>query len=308
MRAEPRSGDLRILACQLAIPEMSAAGERDAHLQQSAEKVRHALSSHAPVDLVVLPELSSIDYSRRAFENLSALAEPLEGPSFECWRALARDFGTHVAFGFPRRAGDAVHISMAVVAPSGTLLGHYDKLHLAQYGASMEKDYFTIGQHLFVFEIRGVRIAPIICYDIRIPELPRTLVVKHGVDLILHSGAYYRDPSFYSWHQFAVSRAIENQVFMLSLNRAGACYGNSIFCPPWMDGEREPTLLAEHDEVFALLTLDPSEITQARERYSFLRDRLESYDLPVIGVSEAADEAQPSLRPRLVPSPLEREG
>ena len=101
--------------------------------------------------------------------------------------------------------------------------------------------------------------------------------------MILHAGAYYRDRSFYSWHQFAVSRAIENQVFFLSLNRAGAYYGNSIFCPPWVDEDREPTVFSEHDELFQRLTVDRAEIEFARERYSFLRDRLDSYDLPVVG-------------------------
>lgn len=292
MNEGPGSAGLRVLACQLAIPTLTTAEERDSHLGGSAERVRRALSAQGPVDLVVLPELSSIDYSRGAFENLDALAEPLDGPSLVQWRAVAQEFGTHVAYGFPRRDEGEFRITLAVVAPSGELLGHYDKLHLAQYGASMEKEYFAIGKHLFVFEVKEFRIAPIICYDIRIPELPRTLVVKHGVDLILHSGAYYRDPSFYSWHQFAVSRAVENQVFMLSLNRAGESYGSSIFCPPWVDGDREPTVFSDHEEVFERLTLDKSEIAYARERFSFLRDRLESYDLPVIDSPEGTVESE----------------
>jgi len=50
-------------------------------------------------------------------------------------------------------------------------------------------------------------------------------VSHHDVDLILHVGAYARDESFYSWHAFAVTRAVENQFFVLSLNRAGTHFG-----------------------------------------------------------------------------------
>jgi len=261
---------------------MTSAAERDAHLQNTADKIRRELGE-SPVDLVALPELSSIDYSRHAFDKLESLSEPLYGPSFAIWREVAREHRTHIAYSFPRRAENGYFISLAVVAPSGDLLGHYDKLHLAQYGASMEKEYFKSGKHLFVFEVNGFRIAPIICYDIRIPELSRTLVVDHGVDMILHAGAYYRDPSFFSWHPFAISRAIENQVYFLSLNRAGAYFGRSIFCAPWMDEDREPTIFSEHDEQFQRLTSLRSETEFARERYSFLKDRLKSYDRPVAG-------------------------
>lgn len=282
MSESPAPCNLQVLACQIEIPHITNASERDAHLQKSVEKVRRELSERT-VDLVALPELSSIDYSRAAFDKLDELSEPFDGPSFVAWREVAREFGTYVAYGFPRRAAAGFHVSLAVVAPSGDMLGHYDKLHLAQYGASMEKEYFTQGGHLFVFAVNGFRIAPIICYDIRIPELSRTLVVDHGADLILHAGAYYRDRTFHSWHQFAVSRAIENQVFFLSLNRAGLYYGNSIFCLPWVDEDQEPTVFSDHDEQFQRLTLDRGEIERARERYSFLRDRLDSYDLPVVG-------------------------
>lgn len=277
------SGALSVLACQVAIPETTGAEARDAHLERLAALVRAALRE-APADLVALPELASIDYSRAAFARLDALAEDLHGPSYESWARVAEETGAHVAYGFPRRVADGFRISVGVVAPDGRLLGWYDKLHLAQYGASMEKEYFGRGAHLCVVDVAGFRIAPIICYDIRIPELSRTLALDHGADLILHCGAYYRDPSFYSWHDFAVTRALENQVYLLSLNRAGAGFGGSVFCPPWIDETCEPLRLPEHDERLQRLTLTTAAITEARETYSFREDRLESYRLPLVGL------------------------
>ena len=269
---------LRLLACQINIPPMTSASQRDEHLEKLAQKINEALADD-PVDLIVLPELSSIDYSRDALNNIKALAEPLDGPSYQCWRSVARRYSCYVSYGFARRDGDKTYISVAVVDREGELVGYYDKIHLAQYGASIEKEFFDRGNHLFTFSVNGLKLAPIICYDIRIPELSRSLAIEYGVDLILHCGAYYRDESFHSWHAFAMTRALENQVFFLSLNRAGANYGHSVFCRPWMDESIPLQCFSIHDEDFCMIEIKQTEIKTARNRYTFLKDRLKSYNL-----------------------------
>lgn len=271
---------LIVLACQIDIPPMITVAERDKHLTDSAAKVRSLLAGQT-ADLVVLPELSSIDYSRASFDNLAALAEPLDGASFKCWRKVACYCNVYVSYSFARRDDTGCYITIAVVGPDGALVGHYDKLHLAHYGASMEKDYFRRGNHLFTFKVNGFTIAPIICYDIRIPELTRSLVVDHGADVILHCGAYFRDKSFHTWHSFAVTRALENQVFFMSLNRAGDNYGNSILCWPWLDEDTAPVSFPENAEAFKFLRLEKAQLQNARQEYSFLQDRLADYDIPI---------------------------
>jgi len=273
----PRTDTLRLLACQIAVPPMTRAEERDAHLDRAAALVSDALRRE-PADLVVLPELSSIDYSPAAFAHLGALAEPLDGPSLQRWAGVARAHGVHVVFGFARRAGDATFISTAVAAPDGSCLGVYDKLHLCQYGAGVEKAYFTRGDHVLTFTVGGITCAPIICYDIRIPELSRSLVLRDGVDLILHCGAYFRDESFATWHDFITARALENQVYLLSLNRAGRDYGRSAFCTPWMDETRPKTVFHDHREDLRGFDVTRAGIVAARDSYSFLADRLTDYD------------------------------
>lgn len=287
------TNSLRILACQIDIPTTTTAAERDAHLARVAGEVRSRLADQ-PADLVVLPELASIDYSRSAFNNLGVLAEPLDGASFQVWRAVAMSYGVTVVYGFARADAERSYISMAAVGPDGNLLGYYDKLHLAQYGASMEKEYFSRGDHLLVLDVCGFRVAPIICYDIRIPELSRTLAVDHGVDAILHCGAYYRDLSFHTWHDFAVARALENQCYFLSLNRAGEQYGHSVFCHPWHDETMGPQVFPEHEEAFLRFLATRAEIDAVRDTYSFLLDRLESYALPVVGKAEPSASCEQS--------------
>ena len=271
---------LKLLACQIEIPAIITTSERDAHLAVSTAKVRKAIADSA-VDIVVLPELSSIDYSRETFDNLAELAEKLDGPSYQNWHQVAKECNAHIVYSFARRAVNSTHISTAVVDPRGNLVGYYDKIHLAQFGASMEKEYFKGGNHLFTFTVKGFKIAPIICYDIRIPELCRTLSVDHGVDIILHCGAYYRDESFHTWHKFATVRAIENQIFFLSLNRAGENYGSSMFCMPWMDENELPIRFPDNNEKLLKIEIDRTMLDAVREKYTFLRDRLPTYAIPI---------------------------
>ncbi len=266
---------------------MVTAAERDAHLSSSVNKVSKAIEQSENVDLIVLPELSSIDYSRESFNALDTLAEPLDGASFKAWSALAARYDVAVVYSFALTNHDGTFICVAMVDANGQLRGHYNKVHLAQYGASMEKDYFQCGSHLFTFELNGFTLAPIICYDIRIPELSRALSVEHNVDIILHCGAYYRDESFETWHDFAKTRAIENQVYLLSLNRAGEHYGNSIFCLPWMDKNTPAKHFPNTKEAFKQLHISRSVIQQAREQYSFLTDRLTDYRLPLLKEHDA---------------------
>lgn len=267
---------LSVLACQIDIPHVTTRDTREAHVRALCNKIDERLTAK-PHELVVLPELSTVEYSRAAFDRLHEIAEDLEGPSVRTFSELARKHRTTIVFGMPRKVDGHFCISQVAVGPDGAVLCAYDKLHICQYGASMEKEYFTKGGHLSTFSIKGIKIAPIICYDIRIPELSRTLTVEHDVDLILHCGAYARDESFYSWHHFVVTRALENQLFFLSLNRAGESFGNSLFCPPWIDETNSPYSFPQTDEHFASLTVDLTASRKAREDYTFLLDRFEDY-------------------------------
>ena len=268
---------LIILACQVAIPAIANANERDRHVRHLVALITELVLAQPNVDLVVLPELSTVDYSRASFDRLDELAETLDGTSFQAFAQLAKQHQVAIVFGMPRQELGNYYISQVVIDAQGAYLGHYDKIHIAQFGDSMEKDYFQRGQHLCVVDIKGVRLAPIICYDIRIPELTRQLVTEHQVDCILHCGAYARDESFYSWHDFVVTRAMENQVYCVSLNRAGEHFGESAFCLPWMDEAQKVVKFAAHEAGFKVLTVDLEEIKKVRNKYTFLKDRLAGY-------------------------------
>ena len=276
---------LKILACQISIPATSTVERRDNHLKQTSAKADKWLTEN-PADILVLPELSSLDYSTDTFTNLESVAEEDNGSSYRTWSEVAKSHNCWVLYGYARRCNHgalpAYSIATGVIKPDGKLDGVYEKLHLAQFGASEEKDYFNVaGSQLLVFECKGFKLAPITCYDIRFAELARALVLQHGVDCILHTGAYARDPSFDSWHAFVKTRAMENQIYVLSLNRAGDFFGQSVFMPPWVDDTVHPTLFDETKEQSLLVTLERKALNYARDEFHFLDDRLSSYDLPL---------------------------
>ena len=271
------TGALTVLACQVSVPPVQTPADRDAHVLALCERIRQYLNRSDTVDLIVLPELCTIEYSIGAFSHLDSLAEPIDGPSTQAFSRLAQDSGAMVVFGMARSTKQGFAISQIIIDGVGEVVGCYDKMHLCHYGASTEKDFFQPGERVVLVDLKGWCIAPIICYDIRIPELSRALTVDHDANLLLHCGAYFRDESFSSWHSFAITRAMENQVYLLSLNRAGADYGGSIFCPPWIDDDQPAQYFETHDEDFRHLELDPALLLDVRSQYTFLKDRHLAY-------------------------------
>lgn len=274
-----KSDPLRLLGCQVAIPDTVCASDRDRHVASVCERIANHLAESAPVDLIVLPELCTLTYSREAFEVLDDLAEPLDGPSVTHFAELARAQSAMVVFGMARRTDTEFRISQVILSETGKVTACYDKLHLCQYGASCEKEFFEPGEKMTVVNLKGWKVAPLICYDIRIPEMTRALVLEYHADLLLHCGAYFRDESFATWHSFATTRAMENQAYLLSINRAGSQYGNSLFCFPWMDENHPAVAFAEHAEQFRIFELDPDLRANTRSMYTFLNDRQAKYSL-----------------------------
>lgn len=266
---------MQILACQITVPRTRCRGDQLTHLHALSRRLREACRERTP-DLIVLPELAAMEYGDAAFACLKDLDDDLRGPVHEVFRELAVSLGCTLAYGTARRAADRRHISQVLVGPDGRLAGVYDKLHTAQFGASGEAAHFTPGEHLLITEIAGWKVGVMICYDLRFPELARRLV-EEGVELVLHPVAFTRDFSFASWHAFVTTRAMENQVYWLSLNRSGEQWGHSLFCPPLVD----ETAAAEDfgpDEALCWLTLERATLDAARTRLPLVRDRRRDLD------------------------------
>lgn len=266
---------MNVLACQVDAGGVDTRAAMEAHQLRLAARIRSACQDTA-VDLVFLPELSAIEYSRAAFDNLKDLATATDGWLCSSMAELAREIDTPICFGMPRRHEGNCHISQVTIDRDGSLLGCYDKVHIAQFGASIERPYFASGKNICVFDTGGFRFGVVICYDMRFAEYVATVAREHHVDVILHPVAFSRDGSFASWPSFVRTRALENQIYWLSLNRAGAGQGHSIFCPPWFERDSDVIELGE-PETFQLIELDRTRLEDAARNYPINKDRLGSY-------------------------------
>lgn len=273
------SDSITLLACQIDVPPMTTAAERDAHMDRVAQAIDRELSANGPVGLAVLPELGTLDYSRPCFDAIAEMAESLEdSPTLRCLGPVAKAHGTPILVGMARRGADgSAHISQVLLGPDGAPGPYYDKLHIAQFGDSMEKDYFIPGDHMLAFEVGGFTFGTIICYDMRSPELSRNLTRRYGIDVLLHPTAFCRDETFHTWPAFATTRAVENQVYFASVNRAGADFGESMLIEPWMDETVPVTRLGVGEEL-ARWTISRAVIDRARADYPFLLDARDDYE------------------------------
>jgi len=104
-----------------------------------------------------------------------------------------------------------------IIAPDGSLLAAFDKIHPFSFGK--ETEFFTGGDRVLTFPCGDTTICPAICYDLRFPELFRRGMTMGAEVFAL--GANWPAPRKLHRRALGVARAIENQAFMLCVNRCG---------------------------------------------------------------------------------------
>lgn len=244
--------------------------------QKNIERAKKLIARIGSADLIVLPELFTIGYSRKTFQRLSELADTLHGETIDIFCDIAREKNTFIAFGFAEKWGEGYGNSVAVINNRGELVGVYRKMHLPNYHGSVENKFFIRGDRRFSFDLRGIKVGVINCYDIRFPELTRALALQDNIDLLIHPVAFNRDESYSTWHPFVITRAKENQIYIMSLNQAGERNGGSIFCPPHVGRKIKPVILGYQEGVIIGI-VDTKVIAKTREEYHFRRDIREEY-------------------------------
>ncbi len=164
-------------------------------------------------DVVVLPELGNSGYLFLNLEEVKSMAEPADGPTFEFLHTLAKKHNTHLVLGFPERKGDHFYNSSMLVGPEG-LMGVYRKVHLFYE----EKLYFQPGNLGFpVFEIDGVKVGMLVCFDHLFPEAARVLALQ-GAQIVLHPSNLVMPTKA----QLSTRvRSMENKMFWVMCNRYG---------------------------------------------------------------------------------------
>lgn len=219
-----------------------------------------------PGSLVVLPEMFAVGFSM----NVAAICEGADRPAERFLADLAARRGVYVVGGVVTAGADGRGRNEAVCfAPGGRQIGRYCKLHPFRFAG--EADFYAPGEDVVVVDAGPLRLAPLICYDLRFPEAFRR-AVRRGADLFVVIANWPRARVDH-WTTLLRARAVENQAFVVGANRCGAdpnvdYPGRSIVVDPL------GAVLAEagEDEGAIAADLDPGLLRDWRERFGALGD------------------------------------
>lgn len=204
--------------------------------------------------LVVLPEMCTTGFTNAADRH----AEPADGPSAKALAAVAKRSGVHVIAGIATRATEsgreAFFNSSILFAPDGSSIAEYRKQRLFAYAA--EHGTYTAGTQPVIAEVNGVRVAMLICFDLRFPELFREVAPDADCITVIASWPSQRQSH---WDVLLRARSIETQAFVIGVNRIGRggnvdYSGGSAAYDPWgepMAGSGDPKIVTVDTEVVA---------------------------------------------------------
>ncbi|GEP45906.1 nitrilase-related carbon-nitrogen hydrolase [Brevifollis gellanilyticus] len=180
-------------------------------------KVRAQLGASRPAagSLIVLPEMFGTGFSCAV--DLTAECEGGETEVF--LKSLAAEHQSCVLGGVVTRGNDGKARNQALaVSPDGHVLARYTKMRPFSLGG--EADVHVRGGTPVLFEYGGFKISPLVCYDLRFPELARD-AVKMGAEVLVYMAAW-PVKRFQHWITLLQARAIENQAYVVGVNRTGA--------------------------------------------------------------------------------------
>ena len=231
--------ELRVAAVQLQ--SQDDLPENLAHAEKLVSR-----AARAGAELVVLPENFAYmgnDAGKRAVAE--ALTDP-EAPIQRAVRELARrERVVIVAGGYPEKSADADRPfnTSFVVDASGELVASYRKIHLfdvdlGPHGSLRESRSTTAGNDVVVTSLNGFGIGLSICYDLRFPELYRSLVDR-GAEILTVPSAFTLTTGKDHWHALLRARAIESQCYVVAAAQWGRhpegrqTYGHALIADPW---------------------------------------------------------------------------
>lgn len=240
-------------------------GRPDLNRNRAAQLVRDAA---AGADLVMLPEMWTTGYALP--DLLGNLADREGQPTGALLAGLARETGVYLVGSIADERNGRVYNTATVHAPDGNLIGTYSKVHLVPM--MDEHLYLAPGDTVAVTQVDGVGAGLAICYDLRFPELFRTMALS-GAHVMLIP-AEWPSQRLGHWRTLLQARAIENQCFVVACNRVGrdannGFPGHSMVIDPW------GTILAEggEDEEILRAEFDPGQVLEIRRRIPVFRDR-----------------------------------
>ena len=258
---------------RIAAVQMVSGSDLQTNLQTAERWVREAHRQGAT--LVLLPEYFCLMGKKDT--DKCAIAEPEgtgpQSPIQARMAALAGALGIWLAAGtIPLQSSSPPRIrnSLLVYNPQGAPVACYDKLHLFSFQNGQEQydesRTITAGSRPVACDTAAGRTGLSVCYDIRFPELYRSMVNEQPLDLILVPAAFTATTGQAHWEVLLRTRAIENQCWLLASAQGGLhdngrrTWGQSMVIDPW----GRVVSQVKEGEGLAIADLDPAQTAEVR--------------------------------------------
>lgn len=251
---------------KIALIQMEVlSGQMNENRQKSQDLIEQAAPS---ADVLVLPELWLCGYSLKGVQDF---AETKSGQTLVLLKKLAKRYSVHIITGsLPYREEQQVYNAVFHIDRQGEIKAQYSKVHL--FSLYKEEKFFAPGPTVTTMPLENFQAGLAICYDLRFPELFRTMALA-GAHIIFVPAEWPKVRGSH-WLTLAQARAVENQVYVCAVNCVGqhkgdTFYGHSLLISP--DG----SILAEGSEQEEILSgeIFIEEVQKARENMSILADR-----------------------------------
>lgn len=242
--------------------------DKTANLEMLEKKI---LGIQEKTELIFLPEMFNTGFSMRP----AVLAETMEGETISWMKRLAAQKKAIIAGSLiiseQQESGTQYFNRLVWMLPNGAL-GFYDKRHLFAFGG--EDKEFTAGKKRLIASVKGWRVNLMVCYDLRFPVWARQQSQEDGpeYDLLVYL-ANWPDRRSLAWRTLLQARAIENQSFVVGVNRVGVdgLGVNHIGDTMVIDPMGEILYHKSKDEDIFTITLSKDSLA-IREKLPFLKD------------------------------------
>lgn len=222
-------------------------------------------TSNSRFDLLIFPEMTLTGFTMKA----EKFAEEIDGTGTKYFIHLAERLKTDLFAGIIERDGKNIYNSLTHFDSFGLIKARYRKIH--PYSNAQEDKSYSAGEEIVVTKIDQVKIGLSVCYDLRFPELYR-LYGKERVDILINI-ANWPIPRIEHWKTLLKARAIENQCFMVGVNRVGDDPADQYNgCSAVYDPMGNEIVMIENSEKIIKTEIDLQTIDITRNKLPFLQD------------------------------------
>lgn len=238
--------------------------QKEQNLAQLEEKINNI---QVTTQIVILPEMFTTGFSMQPH----LLAETMDGPSVNWMKSLAARKKIILTGSLMIEDEGKYYNRLLWVLPNGQI-GYYDKRHRFAFGG--EDKHYEAGYKRLIAQVMGWKLNLQICYDLRFPVWARQQSEERPEYDVLINVANWPEKRNHAWKTLLTARAIENQCYVIGVNRVGTD-GNNIYHSGnsmVIDPLGEVLYHQEHTEDVHTITLHKEQLDDVRSRFPFWKD------------------------------------